>query len=183
MNEEISGNPDAAQDESLIMEVIKRELLPIFEQIKGEIDHIKQVQEAIVGGFGEAVSNHRRSSLGETIDLSDLGEIGDTYNDLEGSDLKSDLIDHIMESDIPDDQIEDVLNTLKANAREKYGKYKRAAPEQEEPPVPSEGNGELAVQIGVGKPEDLEEESKVSPVESMREKVMALHKSRSGKKF
>lgn len=181
MEDEEMGHPDAAQDERMIAEWCKRELLPIFKQIKEEIDHIKQVQEAIVGGFGEAVSGHRRSSLMDSIDLSDLGEVGDTYRDLEGSDLKEDLINHIMDSDIPDDQIEDILATLKENARAKYGKYKRAEPEAPEG-MGDDGDGVL----GEPEPEEAapeEESKKKKPADEWYERVMAQHKSKSGLKL
>jgi len=175
---EDKGNPDAAQDESMINEWAQRELLPIFQQIKNDIDNINQVVNGIVSGFGEAVSGHRRTQLTDTIDLSDLGEIGDTYKDLEGSDMKEDLINHIMDSDIPDDQIEDILATLKENARAKYGKYKRA---DVEAPKPDGGEGVLAVSMGAEPSEEApvdeeEEPKKADAVGSMMNKVLAVGK-------
>lgn len=183
------GHPDAAQDEGLILEVMQRELQPVFQtlvqrltMLEEELQGIKQLTNGIVEGFGEAVSTHRRGSLASSIDLSDIGNESETYKDLEGSDLKEDLIDYLMDNDVSDDQIEEALATLKENVKGKYGKYKRAEPEA---PVPEEGDGVLAVKIGVKPGEEApEEEAKPeNAADSMFKKVMAQHKQNKGIKL
>jgi hypothetical protein len=193
--EDEAGNPDAAQDKVLTLEIMKQELGPVFqmlikrlEMVENECKETKQMTSSIVDGFGEAVSNHRRGSLGESLNFGDdFGDIGETYKDLEGSDMKDDLIDYIMESDISDDQIEELINTVKENARSKYGKYKRSEPEAP-PEMGGGGDGVLAVKIGVKPGEEPAEEPEMEekpkkPVDAMYDKVMAQHRSRQGVKL
>ena len=187
-------HPDAPQDESLIMEVMSRELVPIFQTLKQRIEmleqencHLKELTGAIIDGFGEAVSNHRRGGLAQSIDLSDLGEVGDTYKDLEGSDLKEDLIDYIMENNIGDDELDDILSTLKQNAMSKYGKYKKnpTEPPNPEPPAPEGmgGDGKGVLEVAIGKSEEPSEEPEQPPelpmnsTDAMFKKVMEQNRS------
>jgi len=190
---EEKGNPDALQDEKLIEDWAMRNLAPILRQFKCEIDDLKgtsgnhhELIHGIVGGFSNAAKSHRRNNLASSLDLGDDYEgINGIYKDLEGSDLKEDFIDHIMENDISDEEIEEMKQILMGNARSKYGKYKRSDdPLSEEP----KGGVEIEIASPDGK-EGSEEEPKEtegkekSPVDAMYEKVMSQHKSKRGIKL
>jgi hypothetical protein len=210
-------NPEAGQDERQIMELLHRELVPVFHKIVAdhqelcnrtdalEKDHAqtKSVTHGIYGGLKEAYKNKRKSKLSESINLDDLGDARDIYKDHEGTDMKDDLINHILEHDIPDERIEGILANLRENAKSRYGKYKKVESEPKEgasievsteknEPEPGKGDlkdtgfdkgtGELANKgpnKGEGDLKDKKEpKSKKSAADGMYEHVMNLHKSR-----
>ena len=113
---EEKGHSDAQQDEQLIEDWAMRNLLPILQKFKADIEEIQakmgghgEMLNGIVGGFRDAATNYRRSNLGKSLDLGeDYEGINSIYKDLEGSDLKEDFIDYIMENNISDEEIEEI---------------------------------------------------------------------------
>lgn len=174
---EEKGHSDALQDEQLIEDWAMRNLLPILQKFKADIEEIQasmgghgEMLNGIVGGFKDAATNYRRSNLAKSLDLGeDYDGINSIYKDLEGSDLKEDFIDYIMENNISDEEIEEMKQLLMSNAKGKYGRYKR----MEDEPV-AEPEGGLAIEIEAGPAEEPKEEVKEEPKVEKKDPVMAM---------
>jgi len=191
MGERDIGNPDAVQDEQLINECIQREVEPVvrhlLERLQGLEEQLQQVAKAtdgIIGGFSEALTGHRKSSLKESLNFGDdfdYDGINSVYKDWEGGDLKDDLIDYIADNDIPDEQLEEIIANLKENARAKYGKYKKIEEPVVEEMTPESGEKPegVGVAIKVGSPEEIKEEAS----EEMSEKKEPEENQKPGDKL
>jgi hypothetical protein len=218
MSEE-KRNSDAGQDERQIMEIMQRELMPVFQKLVadhselcGRMDNLekdhgetKSIAHGLYGGLKEAHKKFRRGKLSESINLDDLGDARDIYKAHEGSDMKDDLINHIVEHDIPDEHLEEMLNNLRENSKTRYGGFKRIEVEKKDGESPSievnteknepepgkgdlkdtgfdKGTGVLADKgpaKGSGVLSDKEEpKGKKSAADGMFETVMSMHKSR-----
>lgn len=193
------GHADEAQDRELDIEIIREEMGPVIRALVERIEHIEdQLQETqrlamgIVTGFHDAASGHKRNNLMSSLNFGedfDFDGINEVYKDWEGNDLKEDLIDYLVENDVPEEELEEMLANFKQNAMSKYGKYMKP-----------KGVG-VAIEVGGENhdkiPGEKEEEENIDnenepghenggekkPADQLYEKLIAQHRAARGNKF
>ena len=181
--------------EGQVMEIMHRELVPVFQKLVGDHKHThgrlealenehketKRMTNGVHDGIMAYGKNRRRSSLSESINLDDLGDARDIYKAHNGTDMKDDLIDHILENDIPDEHLEGILSNLRANSNQRYGGFQKRADT-----APASGSGDLKESPSEGT-SDLKDtkapEGKKKASDDWYEKVMSQHKSMRGNKL
>jgi len=131
---EQGGNPDAAQDESLIQSVIERELGPIFEAIgsrlrdyEEDLGELKDMFYKFAEGLIGASDNHKRTMLSDEISSKygkDMEPFDGFYKDVHGKGFMDSILEELMGEGAPDETGRDEWMQNKLNeAKGKYGKY------------------------------------------------------------
>ena len=132
MNE--GGNPDAAQDESLIQSVMQRDLGPIFEAIGSRLKDLeedlgesKDLIFKLCQGLIGAADSHKRTALTDEISQKygkDIEPLDGFYKDIKGKGYMDDLLEQLMGDNGPDDAgRDDFIKKRLGEDRGKYGKY------------------------------------------------------------
>jgi hypothetical protein len=132
--DEMGGNPDASQDESLIMSVIQRELGPVLEAMgsrlseQGEaLEEVKDLVFKFTQGLIGAADNHKRTAFGEELSGKygkDIEPFEGFHKEVYGKGFSDSLMDDFMGEGGPGDDEHDAWIQSKLNdAKGKYGKY------------------------------------------------------------
>jgi hypothetical protein len=176
------GNPDAAQDESLIMSVIQRELGPVIEALGSRLseqgDTLEEVKDLLfkfTQGLIGAADNHKRTSLGEELTGKygkDMEPFEELHKSFHGKGFSDSLLDELMGEGAPGDDERDgwVQNKLK-DAKGKWGKYVGLEAEVPEGPESAEVPEQEAV---AGEEDDVKgegEEKEGEKEEKLGEKL------------
>ena len=166
------GNPDAAQDESLIMSVIQRELGPVIEALGSRLseqgDTLEEVKDLLfkfTQGLIGAADNHKRTSLSEELTGTygkDMEPFEELHKSFHGKGFSDSLLDELMGEGAPGDDERDgwVQNKLK-DAKGKWGKYVGLEAEVPEGPESAEVPEQEAV---AGEEEDVKGEGEEEDV-------------------
>lgn len=168
------GNPDAVQDEELILSVMERNLGPIFQAIgsrlkdlEEDLGETKDLLFKFTEGLIGAADNHRRTSLSSEISSKygkDIEPFDGFYKDTMGKGFSDSLIEELMGENAPDEGSRDefIKNRL-GEARGKYGKY---VGYKEEVPLPE---AEVPEETGMESEEEASPEGEDSISKIQRE--------------
>jgi hypothetical protein len=164
------GNPDAAQDETLITSVMERTLGPIFEAIGSRLkdleedlgenrDLLYKLSEGIIG----AADEHKRTTLTGEISSKygkDIEPFEGFYKDTQGKGFTDAILEELMGDGAPDETGRDewMKNKL-GEARKKYGKYV-GIKDEEEVPIEKPAEGEQPMEEKAEAPEEKQAEEK-----------------------
>lgn len=190
----MSDEKNSGLTEQQVMEIMHRELVPVFQRLVGEHKtthgrlealekdhgHTKEVAHGMYAGLMDAHKRTRKSKLSESINLDDLGDSRDMYKAHGGTDMKDDLINHILENNIPDEQLEGLLSNLRENTKQRYGGFKKveASADPGEGPLKAVGSDK-----GTGELKESDEPKGKKASDDWYEKVMSQHKSMRGTKL
>lgn len=185
------GNPDAAQDESLIHAVIQRELGPIFEAIGvrlrdldedlGETrDLLYKFSEGLIG----AADNHKRTMLTDKLSSSygkDMEPFEGFYKDTQGKGFMDSILEELMGDGAPgDEELDGWMQNKLNDAKGKYGKYvglQAEAPGAPPVSVEEKSEGELppeAMEAGGEMPAEAGPEEEADPVMKIMKKMTSV---------
>lgn len=173
MNE--GGNPDAAQDESLIQSVMQRDMGPIFEAIGSRLKDLeedlcesKDLLYKLCEGLIGAADGHKRTALTDELSSKygkDIEPLDGFYKDTKGKGYMESLLEELMGEGAPDDAGRDEFVKKRIGEdRGKYGKYLGIKAEVE---PPAEAKAEEAAPGG-----EMAAEAMESPAEQAEEEVI-----------
>ena len=131
---EKDGNPDAAQDESLIQEVLQRDLGPIFEEmgsrlrdLEEDLGETKDLLHKFCEGLISSADGYRRNQLSDELSSKygkEMEPFEGFHKDVYGRGLSESLLDELMGEGAPKEEERDEWIKGKLNdAKGKYGKY------------------------------------------------------------
>ncbi len=181
MSDEIQNtpvHPDAKQDYDEICRVVEQRLIPVFEvlgqmlhALDERIEDTDDVVHRIVGGFADAVGNHKRGELGEMLQQN-FGEAIDTLNplfsDMGGKSYADTLIDTLMEGEGEPD-MDEIADRISGDL-DKYGKYLGIEPEEAE-----EGSEIPEGEMAEGEIEEPEEGEKPEGLETGMDRLVRVN--------
>ena len=187
------GNPDASQDESLILSVIQRELGPVIEALGSRMseqgDTLEEVKDLLfkfTQGLIGAADNHKRTSLSEELTGKygkDIEPFEELHKSFHGKGFSDSILDELMGEGAPGDDERDGWMQNKLNdAKGKWGKYvglEAEVPdgaESAEAPEQEALAGEQEDRLGEG------EEKKGEKEEKLGEKLEKEGKESEGEK-
>jgi hypothetical protein len=182
----MGGNPDAAQDENLIRQILLEELGPIFEQIGSRLKDLeedcgeqKDLLYKFAYGLLDAADQHKRGTLSEELSSkygSEIEPFEGFHNEVYGKGLKDSLLEELMGEEAPgDEEREGWMKNRLGELKGKYGKYVGLKEEKpEEGPVEGEAEGEAEAEaegLHPNETKEIVEEKKPGGKEIVEEEV------------
>lgn len=116
--------PTAITDE--VWNEIENRLVPLMRMIGERFDQIEEVVTKMVCGMYDGVQSFKRSQLADELSskyADDISPLDDFFKDTQGGSFSDQLIDTLMNGEIPDDGRDEFIKGQIGSAREKFGKY------------------------------------------------------------
>lgn len=198
MPEMEKGNPDAMQDETLIQEVMRRDLGPILmavgnrlKDLEEDLTETKDLLFKFTEGLIGAADNHKRMSLSSELSTKygkDFEPFEGFYKDTQGKGFSDSILEELMNGDFDDEGRDGFIKGKLDEAKGKFGKYvglekkeEEAAPPMTEVAITEEKGESPAEQAG----EEPAEEEPMDAVSKIHKELMSVagkRNSLSGKK-
>lgn len=178
-------NPDAAQDERLVVAILERNLGPIFQalgarirDLEEDLSETKDLLFKFAQGLIGAADGHRRSVLSDELSSkygSEMEPFEGFYKDTQGKGFSESLLEELMGDGAPDEAGRDDWIKNKLNeAKGKYGKYVGVSVEAPAPEEVAEESAEAPEEQAIeeSEGEELAEPEMGDPVSAMMSKVL-----------
>jgi hypothetical protein len=110
-----------------------KKLQGCFQSLKSQSDATKDLVEKVVSGMVEATMGHQRTMLGDSIKGQygpDLEPLDSLSQDFYGKSVTDELLDALMDGDVPEDGRDGFVKGFLDEKRTKFGKYLPPKPEE-----------------------------------------------------